>query len=657
MSVSERDNTPYCSRTKAGIFSHRTVLHTLRVYCGVLLIITGTPCTFGAKPDDPLHNFSNWANQGYGASWNWFGLEKPLKTYGWKLKGDMKEAYFGQVSGGLPNQPLSNWCFDMKLRFTWEPEAVLPGLNGWSFISYWRYRAGGNPRWAAGTPNFIAPSNMPNGADLWNLIQMVEYSSKNQALYFNLGWENPYEQFLQQPLSKIFENQAITTSKGIGANVGPGIPVANPNGTSVYYYKGSPVPWGNTFAAWGGTLKVKPLRNLYIQSGLYAANSGMGGPNQTQFTANSVYPYTSVPENYKGQFRNSGQITPVVGGDGKLIPRASQNLGWVPGTTGVNNHGFGGMAGSPQFHPQTENIGRRPAGTVNGTKTYTNSNGQSVSSPNSYAASPYDQGSGGQYSQNGLYSVTEIGWEPKFGSEGLESKYAIGNYIWGNANSQFTPFSYTTEAYGAKRPVPTTQSSVVWGLYAQIDQQIYAEQGHNFQKDQVSMHAKISKQGLYSFSMMNYTPPNGCQVPFYFHTGLAYKGLIPNRDNDIIGLCVGCAFYSTQYNQWINAQNQALQNDFYGSTYNAVVPEGPTQYGSVNKNTGAINNGTAKQPLQNAYAYLPQFSSTQIIEACYDIQLTKWANLKPFVEVIVNPAGNGTVPTVVILGASSKWFF
>lgn len=624
--------------------------------------ITSISVAFSSPMESTKSFLSDWYTQKNGATDKWFGLEAPLKTYGLKLKGDMKEAYFGQTSGGLPNQPTSNWCFDMKLRFTWEPEAILPGMKGWGLVSYWRYRNGGNPRWAAGTPNFIAPSNMPNGADLWNLVQMIEYTSRNQALYANLGWENPYEQFLQQPLSKIFENQAITTSKGIGAHVGPGIPIMNATGTAVTYYRSSPVPWGNTFGAWGGTLRVKPLRNVYIQSGLYAANSNMGGPNPTQFSATAVYPYTSVPASYKGKWRNSGEVTPVVGGNGQLIPGAQQNLGWVPSTKGANNHGFGGMAGSPKFKPNTQNIGARPNQpqfvTADNRSTYTNSSGQVVSAPRYYTSSPYDQGSGGQYSQNGLFSVTEIGWEPKFGSDRLEGKYALGNYIWGNANSQFTPFAYTTSSTAAtsansptRRPVPTGQSPVVWGLYAQVDQQLFAEKGTNYQNDQVSMHAKISKQGLYSFSMMNFTPPNGCQVPFYFHTGLVYKGLIPTRDNDMIGVCVGSAFYSGQYNQWIDSQNQALQND-YGSTYNAVVPNGPTQYAPIN-----ATSGRPSTTLQNAYAYQPHFSSTQIIEACYDIQLTKWANFKPFVEFIVNPAGNGSVPNVVILGASSKWFF
>ena len=589
---------------------------------GMLLLVFIAPIQ--AASSTPLSSagsfIKDWWNQNDGASDKWFGLEAPMKSCGFSIKGDMKEAYFGQVSGGLPNQPLSNWCFDMKLKGTLELEKLIPALDGWSLITYWRYRAGGNPRWAAGTPNFIAPSNMPNGAELWNLAQMIQYDSKNKALMVNLGWENPYEQFLQQPLSKIFENQAISTSKGIGANAGPGIVVTNPSKTSSYAYRTSPVPWGNTFGAWGGTLRIKPRKDWYIQSGLYTATSNMGGPNPTQFQPNNVYPYTSVPSSYTGKFRSSGQVVPVVNGKGQQTS-GTQNLGWVPGI--ANNHGFGGMGGSTPFNPQTQNIGVAGA----------------------------DVGNGGNYSQNGLFNVNEIGWEPKFGKDRLEGKYVIGSYIWGNDNSQYTPVTFTTDAYGAKKPVPTQVSPVIWGLYFQADQQLYAEKGKNYQVDQVSMHGKVSKQGLYSFNEFTYTPPNGCQVPYYFQTGLVYKGLIPTRDNDMLGICLGCAIYSDQYNQWIDSQNQALQNN-YGSTYNATVPNGPTQYYQINPNTGQPE-GT----LRNAYAYQPHFSSTQIIEACYDIQLTKWANLKPFVEYIINPAGNGVVANVVIRGVSSKWFF
>jgi carbohydrate-selective porin OprB len=280
------------------------------------------------------------------------------------------------------------------------------------------------------------------------------------------------------------------------------------------------------------------------------------------------------------------------------------------------------MGGSTPFNPQTQNIGVTGA----------------------------DVGNGGQYSQNGLFNVNEIAWEPKFGRDRLQGKYVIGSYVWGNNNSQFTPVEFTTDPYGARRPVPTQVSPVIWGLYLQADQQLYAERGNNYQEDQVSMHGKISKQGLYTFSEFTYTPPNGCQVPYYFQVGLVYKGLIPTRDNDMLGICLGSAIYSPQFNQYIKSQNEALVNN-YGSARNATVPNGPTMASPRQLGTGTSNTQSSY------YAYQPYFSSTQIIEACYDIQLTKWANLKPFVEYIINPAGNSTVANSVVMGVSSKWFF
>jgi carbohydrate-selective porin OprB len=118
----------------------------------------------------------------------------------------------------------------------------------------------------------------------------------------------------------------------------------------------------------------------------------------------------------------------------------------------------------------------------------------------------------------------------------------------------------------------------------------------------------------------------------------------------MLGICLGSAIYSPQYNQYIKSQNEALVNN-YGSAKNAIVPNGPTMASPRQLGTG---NSTTQS---SYYAYQPYFTSTQIIEACYDIQLTKWANLKPFVEYIINPAGNSSVANSVVMGVSSKWFF
>ena len=43
---------------------------------------------------------------------------------------------------------------------------------------------------------------------------------------------------------------------------------------------------------------------------------------------------------------------------------------------------------------------------------------------------------------------------------------------------------------------------------------------------------KLSDQGLYLFSLFYYSPKYNNILPFYFHTGLVYKGLIPTRNED-----------------------------------------------------------------------------------------------------------------------------
>ena len=43
--------------------------------------------------------------------------------------------------------------------------------------------------------------------------------------------------------------------------------------------------------------------------------------------------------------------------------------------------------------------------------------------------------------------------------------------------------------------------------------------------------------------------------------------------------------------------------------------------------------------------------------AFYNIQINKWAAIKPYAQWIVNPAGNGTVQDDLVMGASIKVMF
>ena len=124
-------------------------------------------------------------------------------------------------------------------------------------------------------------------------------------------------------------------------------------------------------------------------------------------------------------------------------------------------------------------------------------------------------------------------------------------------------------------------------------------------------------------------------MPFYFQTGLVYKGPIPSRDADSCGVAFAAGFYSSYYNQYIDSQNRALKNAYNGSN---ATPA----------------NTVANQPPN---AYIPKFTSTEVVEAFYNVQINKWAAINPYVQWIVNPSGNGVCANDVVMGASAKVLF
>ena len=630
-------------------------------------------------PAAPL-TLDTWLS-GTSAAGNWLGVGPVLQNYGLTIFGDATENYFNQISGGLPNQPHSNETTEIKLKFLFD-FSKFTDIKGLTYLSYWRYRGDNtNPAFVAGTSgpsSLFAPTKDATGLGVRIMSQYLEYTTPNKAFTINVGWENPYDQFLQQPLSRLFLNNNIISAKGIGGTAGPGIPVINgdiassggfpgagtPTKGGARFYTTSPVPWSSSYAAWGGTIKVKPTSDTYIQSGLYEAISTETGVNPSQFLATNVYPYTSVPANYLGTLKTPNEITTVTGGNGQIIPGALQNLGWTPFPS--NNHGFA-FGGAPSFNTPVwvalkpvSSTGGTIYGTPGGVSTYKNAAGQFVTSPGLYANSPYDQGGQhGNYSSNGFYNVNEIGWTPKFGTDKLEGKYAFGSYIWGQPNSNYTPTAFTLSvfnpstgkiaytSYGATKPNPFEQNEFVWGIYLQADQQLLSLPGP---KDPAG---PFTTRGLYTFNEFTFTPPENNAMPFYFQTGLVFIGPAESRPSDAFGIAIGAGFYSSYFNHYTQSQNAQLENAF-GSAYNATLPNGPTQQGAVNPSTGVVNSGkTSALPLTNYYAYQPNYTSTEVVEAFYKIQLNKWAYFKPDVQWIINPAGNRTLANDWIIGFSA----
>jgi carbohydrate-selective porin OprB len=199
---------------------------------------------------------------------------------------------------------------------------------------------------------------------------------------------------------------------------------------------------------------------------------------------------------------------------------------------------------------------------------------------------------------NGFFTVAETGVTPKIGAARLPGKYAFGGYYYGLENT-----SYFGQNYDGK-----------YGFYWQADQMLFRESspeplargpgdGKSFKEPVPVEKAKLSEQGLYAINLLSYAPKYDNVMPFYFYSGLIYKGLIPTRDQDQFGVAFSYGNYS--YSK-IVAEEDA--GKFVHQTYEAAV------------------------------------------EIDYRVQLTKFAYVQPFWQYIIRPNGTGLVENANILG-------
>ncbi len=190
--------------------------------------------------------------------------------------------------------------------------------------------------------------------------------------------------------------------------------------------------------------------------------------------------------------------------------------------------------------------------------------------------------------RNGWFVLAETGVTPRLGRDELPGKYAIGGYYWGIEN--------TTYSGGA--------SDGRYGFYGQADQMVWREPtvepppgGKN------PIKPVRNEQGLRWFSFFNFAPPTNNAMPFYFQSGLIYKGLIPTRDQDQAGVAFALGNYS--YDK-IQADYRAERTTH--QTYEAVA------------------------------------------EVDYRVQLNKWAFVQPFLQYLIRPGGTGLVQNATVLG-------
>lgn len=174
---------------------------------------------------------------------------------------------------------------------------------------------------------------------------------------------------------------------------------------------------------------------------------------------------------------------------------------------------------------------------------------------------------------DGLFFLAETGVTPKLGPEKLPGKYAFGAIYWGLENRGFDG-----ETYDQK-----------FAFYWQADQMLFREKSG-------------ASEGLNAITFFTYAPSYDNKLPFYFHAGLVYEGLIPGRDKDQCGIAFSYGSFS---------HDQIVADEARG-----VVPQ----------------------------------TYEAVIEADYRVQATGFLYVQPFWQYIVRPGGRGEVSNANVLG-------
>ena len=145
-----------------------------------------------------------------------------------------------------------------------------------------------------------------------------------------------------------------------------------------------------------------------------------------------------------------------------------------------------------------------------------------------------------------------------------------------------------------------------YGIYGIIDQMIYRCPC----KEREKVIDENSDQGLGFFNRIAFEPEDRNILNFYCDTGFNFKGLVPTRDQDLLGLACG---YGLLSNDGISVLQQ--------------------------------NQGTAPA------------NTTFDIELTYQAQVTPWFTLQPDLQYIIHPGTTQSYPNAFVLGLRASVTF
>lgn len=191
----------------------------------------------------------------------------------------------------------------------------------------------------------------------------------------------------------------------------------------------------------------------------------------------------------------------------------------------------------------------------------------------------------------GIFVINEIGYLLNQGENatGLPGSYKFGGWV---HSGNFSDFLFDDQGLSLADPASSGMTALnrgSWGVYFIADQMVYRPQ-------------EATDQGLSLFWRIAGGPDKTSTIPFYTDFGATYKGLIPCRNEDVIGIAFALQSYSDDL---VTAGNNA--NSFNGTN----------------------------DPLPGNEA---------VLELTYQIHLSPWWYVQPDFQYIINPAGGALDP-------------
>lgn len=230
--------------------------------------------TAPAKPAAALPSLE--ATNGLGKWWNakraganWFGLRDAIEDHGLTLDGKWRGVFFGIADSakGPGNAFTQELAFAAKLDFAKLTKLqTLDGLNAFGEVRWREPGYNANPLNIVESSPLFNPSRYAGGVG-WRLMNFgltyktPELFGIKDFLTATAGWLQPQKEFIEQPLARLFVNNAMASAEGVGANI----------------------PFSSSFSSWGATVEVKPSKLYYSKAGLF-----MSYPNPTSSNNNGL---------------------------------------------------------------------------------------------------------------------------------------------------------------------------------------------------------------------------------------------------------------------------------------------------------------------------------------------------------------------------------